>query len=174
MNEKDKILLSACCGPCATVAIERLAENFDVSALFVGDNLATIEEFEKRKAAFITVCEFFKVPYDILPYNPEAFLEFVAGFENAKEGGGRCALCFEYRMTKTEEYALNNGIKKFTTSLTTSPHKNAELIAEIGASFNGYLHFDFKSENGFARSVQISKQLNIYRQNFCGCQFSVR
>ena len=147
---KPRLLLAACCGPCATVAIERLTPDYDVTVLFYGDNLNTKEEYDRRLGAL-------RVVYSnviVKPYEHKCF--------------DSCEQCFRGRLLHAAEVAGDYDV--FATSLTTSPHKDAKLINKIGAEVSTkYLATDFKKNGGFNRSVELSKALGIYRQNYCGC-----
>lgn len=151
---KPKLLLAACCGPCATVAVERLSPDYEVTCLFYGDNLDSQAEFDRRLAGLYKLTD--KVI--VHPYNHDAW-------QNQN-----CQRCFTLRLQNALEYAEKLGFDYFATSLTTSPHKDAKLINAIGTALSDkYLPTDFKKQNGFARSVELSKQLGMYRQNYCGC-----
>ena len=145
-----KLLLSTCCGPCATVALERLAKEYDVTVFFWGNNIHPREEYERRLEA-------------VLKLAPNAI---VAEYKPLQPTS--CKQCFEMRLKATADLNFDY----FATTLTTSPHKDAKLINQIGAQYKGYVPTDFKKNNGFARSVILSKQLGLYRQNYCGCERS--
>lgn len=151
---KPTLLLAACCGPCATVAVERLSVDYDVTALFYGDNLDSQAEFDRRLAGLYLVTD--KVI--VKPYDHR-------GWQNQN-----CQRCFTLRLQNALEYVEKLGFDYFATSLTTSPHKDAKLINSIGTALSDkYVPTDFKKQNGFNRSVELSKKLGIYRQNYCGC-----
>ena len=153
---KSSLLLAVCCGPCATVAVERLSPDYNVTLFFWGNNLHPAEEFEKRREAVLKLGKR-TIIADYKPMQPES-----------------CEHCFAMRLRAASEYAHANGFEYFATSLTTSPHKDARLINKLGSDFPGYIPTDFKKDNGFARSVELSKQLGLYRQNYCGCARSQR
>ena len=151
---KPRLLLAVCCGPCATVAVERLAVNYDVTCLFWGNNLDSQEEFDRRLEALYKLTD--KVI--VHPCNHSDW-----EVEN-------CARCITLRLQNAYEYLKRLGFDYFATSLTTSPHKNATLINQIGSNLSErYIPTDFKKQDGFKRSVELSKQLKMYRQNYCGC-----
>jgi len=151
---KPRLLLAVCCGPCATVAVERLAVNYDVTCLFWGNNLDSQEEFDRRLEALYKLTD--KVI--VHPCNHSDW-----EVEN-------CARCITLRLQNAYEYLQRLGFDYFATSLTTSPHKNATLINQIGSNLSErYIPTDFKKQDGFKRSVELSKQLKMYRQNYCGC-----
>jgi len=151
--EKPNLLLSICCAPCATVAIEELSKEYNVTVFFWGNNIHPEDEYRKRLDAVLKLDPTAVViPYQ--PFSPKS-----------------CQRCFETRLRVSAEYTKMFGFDFFATSLTTSPHKDADLINKIGAMIAGnYLPTDFKKNDGFNRSVELSKQLGLYRQNFCGCQ----
>ncbi len=179
-GDKNKLLLHACCAPCFCGSIERLVERFDVTAFYYNPNIQPKEEFIRREDALKTLIEHFPSVKLIVPEQDEIeFLTAAKGFEKEREGGLRCPECFKLRLTKTAEFLAEHKDEYdfFATTLTVSPHKNAPLINEIGrqiASEYGveYLDSDFKKQNGFLRSITLSKELGIYRQNYCGCDFS--
>ena len=151
---KPRLLLAVCCGPCATVAVERLAVNYDVTCLFWGNNLDSQEEFDRRLEALYKLTD--KVI--VHPYNHSDW-----EVEN-------CVRCITLRLQNAYEYLQRLCFDYFATSLTTSPHKNATLINQIGSNLSErYIPTDFKKQDGFKRSVELSKQLKMYRQNYCGC-----
>jgi predicted adenine nucleotide alpha hydrolase (AANH) superfamily ATPase len=175
-NGKIKLLLSACCGCCSTVALERLLPEYDITILFYGNNLDTADEFSRRLDALTAVNNYFNggKPIILIDYCHNDFIRETADLLKEREGGKRCEKCFELRLKATAETAKRHGFELFATTLTTSPHKNAELINKIGGDIAAeygikYLPTDFKQNGGFNRSVQLSKELGIYRQNYCGC-----
>jgi predicted adenine nucleotide alpha hydrolase (AANH) superfamily ATPase len=168
----QKLLLSACCGPCSTVALERLYGEYDITVLFYGSNLDTADEYEKRLNALKTVNTALNGsrPMIIIPYE-----HLDLAMRDEPEGGRRCAKCFEMRLQKTAEIAVRDGFDLFATTLTTSPHKDAEVINKTGETvarrYNlRYLATHLRENGGFARSIELSKQLGIYRQKYCGCR----
>ena len=182
-NDRKKLLLHVCCGPCSTTALERLYPEYDVTVFFYNPNIAPQREYILRRdeskrytqKVFGTA-----VPFVEGAFHPDVFLKTVKGYENEPEGGKRCELCFRLRMEETARFAKENGVTHFCTTLTLSPHKNAVLINRIGEElalkYDGltYLPSDFKKRNGFGRSVEISKKHEMYRQDYCGCVFSMR
>lgn len=183
---RRKLLLHSCCGPCSTAVIERLVADFDITVYYYNPCITDAEEYEKRKAEQIrfieeknaeACCEAERIHFIEGDYEPEQYLDLIEGLEGEPEGGRRCTVCFGQRLAKTAMYAARNGYEIFTTTLTVSPHKNYSLITEIGTQYAKeygieYLDYDFKKKAGFQRSVQISKEYGLYRQNFCGCEFS--
>ena len=142
---------------------------------FYNPNLDTKEEYERRLKAQKTVCMYHWVELIEEEYNHNEFLDYVKGFENEPERGKRCDKCIELRLKKSFEKARELGINKLTTSLVISPHKNFEKITQIGKSMsNGveYIGIDFKKKDGFLKTNKLSKDLGLYRQNYCGCEFA--
>lgn len=177
-----KLLLHACCAPCSTACLERLAADFDVTVYYYNPNMDGVEEYEKRAAEarrFIDEVYGDKVGLIIEKYEPSEFYKAAFGLENLPEGGARCTECFGLRLNKTAEYAKRNGYECICTTLTVSPYKNAPLLNEIGkkaAKVHGveWIYSDFKKANGYLRSIELSKKYGLYRQNYCGCEFSKR
>ena len=177
-QKKNKILLHACCAICSGYPIKLLKElNYEPVVYFCNPNLDTEEEFERRLNAQKTICEYFGVNLIVENYNQNEYFEYIKGYENEPEKGKRCDKCIELRLLKTAQKAKELGINNFTTSLTISPHKNFIRISSIGtecANTNNtkYFPFDFKKKDGFLKTNKISKDLNLYRQSFCGCKFA--
>lgn len=176
---KPKLLLHACCAPCASACVERLAPYFDVTLFFYNPNMDTAEEYGKRAEELRKLAGVFGVNCVITDYEPTEFYDAVKGYEDCPEGGSRCEKCFGLRLHKTAEYAAENGYDYFTTTLTVSPLKNAELINATGfyaAEKAGvqFLPSDFKKKGGYLRTVELSREYGLYRQNYCGCEFSKR
>lgn len=184
--EKQKLLLHSCCAPCSTAVIERLISDYDITILYYNPNIYPEQEYLKRKDEEIRYIKIFneKNPNSNVKmldcdYESEKFYEAVKGLENEKEGGARCPVCFKLRLQKTAELAKQNGYDIFGTTLTVSPHKNAELINQIGESIENnleikFLQSNFKKQDGYKRSIELSKENNLYRQNYCGCEFALR
>lgn len=172
------ILLHCCCGPCASACVERLLlENRPCRLYFSNSNIATREEFDLRLAQLEKVAAHFGLEAPLVDdYRHDLWRAHVAalpGYETAPERGPRCALCFGYSLGHAAQAAARLGLP-FATSLTVSPHKPADLIAQVGAQFPNYEHWDFKKRDGFLRSIRLSQQLGLYRQAYCGCEFSWR
>ncbi len=170
---KPKLLLHCCCAPCSSAVIEKLKEYFDITYLYFNPNIFPENEYVLRREQF----EKLGVKVIDIGYEHDKFLDLVKGMENESEGGRRCNVCIAMRMDKAFEYAKSHNFDIVTTTLSISPHKNAEFINLTGENLEKkykmkYLHADFKKENGFLRSTQIAKQVNMYRQNYCGCEFS--
>lgn len=188
VQNENKILIHACCGICSGYPIGLLKEmGYEPIVYFCNPNLDTKDEYERRLNAQKTVCEYHNVELIAEEYNHQDFLNAAKGLEAEPERGKRCDKCIEQRLRQAAEKAKELGIKKFTTSLVISPHKNFAKISEIGekvAQENNYLPpeylpleylpLDFKKKDGFLKTNKLSKELNIYRQNYCGCEFSKR
>lgn len=168
-----KTLLHTCCGPCASACVPRLRETGrEVVMLFANSNIDTEEEFERRLAAAKKLAEHEGVGIVALPYDHGEWLrEVAAGFESEPEKGARCARCFRYNLAKAAAYAAEKGFDEFTTSLTVSPHKVSKTIFEASDDPR-FLREDFKKKEGFKTSVRRTAELGLYRQNYCGCEFS--
>ena len=175
-QNENKILIHACCGICSGYPISLLKEmGYEPVVFFSNSNLDTREEFERRLEAQKIVCMYHWVDLIIDEYNHNEFLETVKGLENEPERGKRCDKCIEMRLRRAVNKAQELGITKFTTSLVISPHKNFEKITSIGKSLSEdieYVAIDFKKKDGFLKTNKLSKELGIYRQNYCGCEFA--
>jgi predicted adenine nucleotide alpha hydrolase (AANH) superfamily ATPase len=183
--EKRRILLHSCCGPCSTACIERLLPDYKVTIFYYNPNITDRDEYEKRKANQIKFIEAFnedvpeedKVIFIEGEYLPEDFFDVAKGLEDRPEGGERCTECFKLRLDRTAKAATVMGYPIFGTTLTVSPHKNYQLISAIGTQLadiyeREFLDMDFKKKAGFQRSIELSKKYELYRQNYCGCEFS--
>ncbi|MBQ9233875.1 MAG: epoxyqueuosine reductase QueH [Lachnospiraceae bacterium] len=179
--EKEKLLLHACCAPCSSYVLEFLENTYDITVFYYNPNITDEMEYNKRVAEitrFINTAPFTKnVKFIEGRYDPELFLHISKGLENEPERGKRCYKCYELRLDETARYAKEKGFDLYTTTLSISPHKNAEWLNEIGLRLSekyemNYLYSNFKKNNGYSRSIELSKEYNLYRQNFCGCIFS--
>lgn len=175
-----KLLLHSCCAPCSSYCLEQVAPVFQTTVLYYNPNLDSEEEYLKRKGEQIRFLQ--ETGYaDLLDcdYSPQDFVEIARGLEGEKEGGARCAKCFRLRLERTALEAKARGYDYFATTLTLSPLKNAALINQIGFALQeetgvSYLPTDFKKRGGYLRSVELSKEYDLYRQNYCGCIYSKR
>jgi len=173
-----KILVHTCCAPCSTYSFEKLiSEGFEPVIFFYNPNIHPENEYKKRLEELIKFADFKKYPLIIQEDAPELWFEVVKGFEEEKEGGSRCEICFRMRLEKTAIYAGENNFDGFTTTLTISPHKNTVIINKIGKELSKkhdifFLEENFKKAEGFKKSLELSKQYNLYRQRYCGCVFS--
>lgn len=197
-NTVPRLLLHACCAPCSSHVLEYLREYFDITVYYYNPNITSAEEYEKRLAEekrLIAACnrqietgDFTDMhstaaarPIGFLaaPYDPESFEAIAKGRENCPEGGERCTACFALRLGKTAEAAAAGGYDYFTTTLTISPLKDASRLNEIGARLAQekqvkFLPSDFKKKDGYQRSIELSRKFGLYRQNYCGCEYSKR
>jgi hypothetical protein len=172
-----EVLLHVCCGPCAVGSIPRIDEH-DITLYFSNSNINSEEEFEKRYKAAVTVSGHYENKIIKEKYNHNKWAEHIKGLEDEPEKGKRCLKCFEFSFISAAKKAKELGIDNFTSTLTISPHKNSKAIMEIGqrvASEFGvkFLMVDFCKENGFKLSTDLSKELGLYRQKYCGCEFSI-
>lgn len=193
MGNNNTVLLHTCCGPCASASTEQLRMEGRRPVLFYSNsNICSPEEYEKRLESVRKLVGKIGAELIIDPYDHKNWLEAVAGLEDEPEGGRRCARCFRFSLSRTFFKAQELGVRHFTTTLTISPHKNSKLIFSIGrgiAPGQGkpaidqrhstacsplFLEIDFKKQGGFQRSVELSKEYGLYRQDFCGCEFSLR
>ena len=180
-NEKPTLLLHSCCAPCSTQVIDFLYDYFALSIFFYNPNIYPLDEYEKRKYNQIKLIEKLKsegkeIKYIDGDYDTDSFEQIAHGYENEKEGGQRCSRCFELRLQKTAEVANKMNFNFFSTTLTVSPHKNSQLIEKIGRNFDGkskFFFYDFKKKDGYKKSIEFSKKYNLYRQNYCGCRYSL-
>ena len=178
-DKKPSLLLHCCCAPCSTACIERLRESFNLTVYFYNPNMDTEEEFTKRAKEQERLCASQNINCVIEEYKKQEFLSAVNGFEKEVEGGARCEKCFYLRLKRTAEKAKELGVEYFTTTLTVSPLKNADLLNSIGKRIENeigvkFLPSDFKKRGGYLRSIELSKEYDLYRQNYCGCEFSKR
>ncbi len=175
------LLMHACCAPCSSYCLEYLSQYFNISIFYYNPNISYKEEYEYRLSEvkrLISLMDF-KNPVNIIDseYVPNDFYKAVKGLENEPEGGRRCEQCFRLRLNASAIAAKNTGADYFTTTLTISPLKNADLLNKIGAELAeeygvNWLYSDFKKREGYKRSIVLSRQYNLYRQNYCGCIFS--
>lgn len=175
------LLLHSCCAPCSSYCIEYLAEYFKITVFYYNPNIFPKEEYEKRmeeQKRFIAETDTgYPVEFLGSEYEPEVFYQAVKGLEKEKEGGERCRECFRLRLEKSAKIAKELQMDFFTTTLTISPLKNAEVLNTIGREIGektgiSWLPSDFKKKNGYKRSVELSAEHNLYRQDFCGCVYS--
>ena len=180
---KKKLLLHTCCAPCCCYVYELLSENYDTTLFFYNPNIYHEEEYLKRKNEFLQFVKEKNLNYLIEEEeNEDRYLKWkykIKGFEKEPEGGKRCFRCFEIRLEKTALYGEKNKFDIFTTTMSVSPHKNYMYLNEIGDRLSkkyniAYLVSNFKKKNGFKKSCVLSKEYDFYRQNYCGCEFSIR
>ncbi len=192
-GEHPRLLLHACCAPCSSYCLEYLREYFDVTVFFYNPNITEESEYKKRVIEEKRLIEEYNRQVreknfegmnsdenariiEIIEgeYKPSDFYEVARGYEDCKEGGARCRKCFELRLRETAKVAAEQGFDYFTTTLTISPLKNADVLNEVGEAVGGerFLPSDFKKKNGYKRSIELSHKFDLYRQDFCGCSFS--
>ena len=183
LKEKKTLLLHACCAPCSSYVIEYLSNYFDITILFYNPNINNDSEYNKRLQELERFVKEFKTNNPVkvisLGYNHDEYLQTVLGLEEEKEGGSRCLKCYRLRIEKTFEYAKKYNFDYVTTTLTISPLKNSQVINKIGSELENiyhinYLYSDFKKKEGYKRSIVLSHEYNLYRQDYCGCEFSKR
>lgn len=176
-----KLLLHSCCAPCSSYCLEVLSQYFSVTVFYYNPNIYPPEEYEMRVEEQARFVKEFPAKYPITfvegAYDTARFYEMAKGMEQLKEGGERCFACYELRLRESAEYAKQHGYDFFTTTLSISPLKNAEKLNEIGKQLEEeygikYLYSDFKKQNGYKRSTEISNEYDMYRQYYCGCVYS--
>ena len=178
-DEKPSLLLHSCCGPCSSYVLSYLHEHFDITLLYYNPNIYPKEEYDHRLSEQKRLLGFFDdVKYMDCNYDHSEFTDFVKGYEEEPEGGARCRKCFELRLSETAKLAKEKGFDYFATTLTISPHKNAFVINTVGEEIADnmgeilWLPGDFKKKEGYKHSIELSKKYDLYRQNYCGCEFS--
>ena len=183
LEEGTNLLLHACCAPCSSAVLERIANHFKISIFYYNPNITDKDEYQKRIEEIKKLITLIHPKYPVKliegDYVPEKFMEMAKGLENEPERGKRCYKCYEMRLEETAKIAEKLGFQVFATTLTLSPHKNSNWINEIGETLNNkynttYLYSDFKKKEGYKRSIILSKEYNLYRQDYCGCIYSKR
>lgn len=178
-----RLLLHSCCAPCSSYVLEYLSDYFEITVFYYNPNISPAEEYEKRAAEQKHLIQELPAKHPIHlvvgAYEPERFYAVSRGLEMVPEGGERCFQCFRLRLEEAAKMAAEGGFDYFATTLTISPLKNAQKLNEIGEELSEiykveYLPSDFKKKNGYKRSVELSAQYGLYRQNYCGCVFSKR
>ena len=181
LDNVPTLLIHACCAPCSSYVLEYLSQYFHIIILYYNPNITSVEEYNYRLSEEKRLIDELPVKYPVKliagDYNPESFFDAVKGLERKPEGGKRCEVCFELRLREAAEKCREIGADYFLTTLTISPLKNAELINSIGEKLAEeygvkYLPSDFKKKNGYKRSIELSREYDLYRQNYCGCVFS--
>ena len=178
-GRRPTLLLHSCCGPCSSAVLERLTEHFRVTLLYYNPNIEPEEEYLHRHSEQERLLSLLPEEVPMLPcrYDHEAFEAFAPALADAPEGGERCLACFAMRLNYTAEQAKEHGFEYFTTTLSVSPHKNADNVNRIGEEAGKrygvkYLFADFKKKNGYLRSLELSREYELYRQDYCGCRYS--
>lgn len=181
LKEKKTILLHSCCAPCGSHVITCLAPFFNITILYYNPNIYPKEEYLKRKEEQIKLIKEIDIPTKIdfidCDYDNEIYESSIKGYEDCKERGARCNICFELRLDKTAKTAKEHNFDYFCSTLTVSPYKSSNLINQIGEKLSKkydikWLYSDFKKENGYKDSIELSKKYNLYRQDYCGCIYS--
>lgn len=179
VNKNTKLLLHSCCGPCSTTCIDRLKDYVDITVIYYNPNIEPIEEYNHRKSEQLRYLKHLNIKYIDCDYDNDIFKEKTKYLKDEVEGGKRCSVCFGIRLKYTANVAKKNGFDMFTTTLTVSPHKNSEIINQIGEAIGNemgikYLHSDFKKHDGYKKSIELAKEIDLYRQDYCGCLYSKR
>ena len=183
IEEGSKLLLHACCAPCSSAVLEKLADFFEITIYYYNPNISDKKEYRKRVNELRRFISEFNTKYDVKllegEYEPEKYDEIVKGMEDLPEKSKRCYYCYEMRIKDTARVAEKLNYPYFTTTLSLSPHKNANWINKIGKEQEKefettFLYSDFKKEEGYKRSIELSKEYNLYRQDYCGCIYSKR
>jgi len=181
LDKPKKLLLHSCCAPCSSHVIDFLKDYFDITIIYYNPNISPIEEYEKRKKEQIKLIKRLKsknkINYIDCDYDNNIYEELIKGYETCPERGARCNICFNLRLEKTAKSAKEYQYDYFSTTLTVSPYKNATLINNIGETLSKkynieWLYSDFKKENGYKKSIELSKKYHLYRQDYCGCIYS--
>lgn len=177
-HPRPPLLLHVCCGPCATAVVEQLAGDYDLTLYWFNPNIQPEEEFQRRLQAARQFAEHLGLTLQVQTGGEEDFGKLARGLAELPEGGERCRRCYELRLRKAMQAAKEQGVPLVAATLTISPHKPAESINEIGRRLAEelgveFLEADFKQKGGFQRSVELSKELGLYRQKYCGCLFSI-
>ncbi len=185
-DERPRLLLHACCAPCSSYVLEYLCPYFDITLLYYNPNISPESEYNTRADELLRLVELMKaegvkgaenVTVRVLPYTPAEFDAIAKGRENMAEGGARCFDCYRLRLEKTVQVARDGGYDYFCTTLSISPHKNAEVLNRLGGELAKnygvkYLYSDFKKKGGYKRSCELSAHYGLYRQDYCGCIYS--
>lgn len=183
LSGTPRLLLHACCAPCSSYCLEYLSRYFAITVLYYNPNISPREEFEKRAEEVRRLID--ELPAEnpvtlvVDDYDPNEFFDAVKGLEDCKEGGERCFVCYRLRLERAARYAAEHGFDYFCSTLSISPLKNAQKLNEIGEELSEIykvpnLPNDFKKRGGYLRSIELSRDYNLYRQNYCGCVFSRR
>ncbi len=177
------MLLHSCCGPCSTYVLSYLAKYFHITVYFYNPNIMPESEYKLRLETQKEVLNKLKLPYKVnlidIPYDSQEFLKEIKGLENEPEHGIRCEKCMDLRIKNTAKFASENGFDYFCTTLSVSPHKDAVLLNALSEKYASLFEIstipaDFKKQNGFLQSIKLSKELQLYRQDYCGCIFSIK
>ena len=175
---KPKMLLHACCAPCTTGVLYQLTNYFDVTILYYNPNIYPKEEYDLRYENLIQLSKLLNFKIIEFGYDEQKYLSLIKGYEDNKEGGERCHICYKFRLEETAKYAQTHNFDIFTTTLSVSPYKNALVLNnqgnELESKYNvKYFYSDFKKHDGYKNSIKFSKEYGLYRQDYCGCRFSL-
>ena len=181
-DKRPRLLLHACCGPCSSAVLEQLSRYFDIAILYYNPNIWPAAEYHRREEElerFVAQAHPLGVTVVEDRYDPQEFYDAAKGLEQEPERGERCTACYRLRMRRAAQYAAEHGFDWFTTTLSISPHKDAARINRIGQELAAefgvpHLPSDFKKKNGYLRSLQLSAEYGLYRQDYCGCIFSAQ
>lgn len=180
-GQRPLLALHSCCAPCSSAVLEQLNDAFQIAVFYYNPNISPEDEFRRRAEEQLRLVREMPLAEDIRAeigaYDPERFYAAVRGHESDPEGGARCGICFELRLRETAKYARDIGAEYFTTTLSISPLKDASRLNTLGSAIAAeyglkYLHSDFKKKDGYRRSCALSKEYDLYRQDFCGCVYS--
>jgi len=183
MGSRPKLLIHSCCAPCSSYVLEYLTNYFEITVFYYNPNIYPEEEYIRRveeQQNLLNAMPFnFPIKFIQGEFDPVEYYQTIKGYESEPEGGERCFLCYEMRLREAAKHAQDGGYQFFTTTLSISPYKNAEKLNEIGNRLAGeyntrYLPSDFKKKNGFLRSIELSKEYGLYRQDYCGCIYSMK
>ncbi len=182
-NRRPGLLLHSCCAPCSSYVLEYLSRYFDITIFYYNPNIHPEKEYNRRVEEQIQLIKAMPLPSQVHflqgDYQPKKYYDKVKGLEEEPEGGRRCYVCYELRLLEAAKLAEERGFDYFATTLSISPHKNAEKLNELGEYIAGqykvlYLPSDFKKKNGYKRSIELSREYGLYRQDYCGCVYSYR
>ena len=182
-NQRPKLLIHSCCAPCSSYVLEYLSNYFEITIFYYNPNIYPEEEYIRRVEEQQNLIKAMPLQSEVNfkqgKYQPQDYYRIVKGLELEPEGGNRCFICYEMRLREAAELAKQGGYDYFTTTLSISPHKNSKKLNEIGENMAieygiNYLPSDFKKKNGYKRSIELSKEYDLYRQDYCGCIYSMR
>ena len=180
LKDKKNLLLHSCCGPCSSYVLDYLKPYFNITILYYNPNIYPLDEYQKRlseQQKLVSKMQDESIKVVEIGYNPLEYYQIVKNHENDKEGQERCHLCYKLRLEQAAKYAKENNYDYFTTTLSVSPYKNSTVLNEIGEELSkkyliNYLYADFKKQDGYKKSIELSKKYKLYRQDYCGCIFS--
>lgn len=177
LDGKKSVLLHSCCGPCSSACIDRLKEYFDITVVYYNPNIEPKEEYLKRKSEQIRLLKEWNIKFLDCDYDNQKWRDTTKYLSEELEGGKRCSVCFGIRLKYTALKARELGFDYFATTLTVSSHKNSQVINKIGERIASevnvkFLYSDFKKKDGYKKSIEFSKEYNLYRQDYCGCLYS--